>query len=102
MIGLGPDSIGEEPGNPNDCCCETLPGSDITPEMVWTNFGTPLPVEVTRENSSISEYEMHPAFLEVRPCGQSLHLGDSPDAGKCDSKLTSMAEVSSGSRPDGG
>ena len=34
--------------------------------MIWRDMGTPLPVEVTKENSATKAHEMYSVFLEAR------------------------------------
>ena len=60
------DSVSKNPGDLKSEYRETLRGSGITLEMIWRDLGTPLPVEVTAENSATKEHEMYSVFLEAK------------------------------------
>ena len=60
------DTVEKRPGNLRSRYSETVRGSGVTLEMIWEDMGSPLPVEVTRENSATREHEMYSVFLEAR------------------------------------
>ena len=66
MTWLDLDSVSKNPGNLRDRYSETLRGSGVTLEMVWSDLGAPIPVEVTREASATGEHEMYSVFLEAQ------------------------------------
>lgn len=66
MRWLDLDSVEKHPGDLKGRYSETLRGSGVTLEMIWRDMGTPLPVEVTKENSATKEHEMYSVFLEAR------------------------------------
>lgn len=65
MQWLDCDSVSKRPGDIKSRYSETLRGSGVTLDMVWRDMGTPLPVEVTKENSATKEHEMYSVFLEA-------------------------------------
>jgi hypothetical protein len=66
MRWLDLDSVSKTPGNLKDKYSEVLRGSGVTLEMIWKDMGTPIPVEVTPENSATREHEMYSVFLEAK------------------------------------
>lgn len=66
MTWLDCDSVEKRPGDLKSRYSETLRGSGVTVEMVWRDMGSPLPVEVTKENSATKEHEMYSLFVEAR------------------------------------
>lgn len=66
MSWLDCESVEKRPGDLKARYSETLRGSGVTVEMVWRDMGSPLPVEVTKENSATGEHEMVSLFLEAR------------------------------------
>ncbi len=66
MTWLDLDSVHKQPGDIKSSYSETLRGSGITLEMKWLDMGSPIPVEVTRENSATGEHEMYAVFLEAK------------------------------------
>lgn len=65
MTWLDCDAVEKRPGDLKSRYSETLRGSGVTLEMVWRDMGTPIPVEVTPENSATKEHEMYSVFLEA-------------------------------------
>ena len=66
MAWLDCDSVEKRPGNLRSRYSESLRGSGVTLQMVWTDLGDPLPIEVTKENSAIKAHEMYSVFLEAK------------------------------------
>ena len=66
MTWLDCDSVERRPGDLRTRYSETVRGSGVTLEMIWRDMGTPLPVEVTTENSATKAHEMYSVFLEAR------------------------------------
>ncbi len=66
MTWLDCDSVEKRPGDLKSRYSETLRGSGVTLEMIWRDMGSPLPVEVTKENSATKEHEMYSVLLEAR------------------------------------
>lgn len=66
MTWLDCDSVEKRPGDLKSQYSETLRGSGVTVELVWSDLGPPLPVEVTKENSATKEHEMYSVFLEAK------------------------------------
>ena len=65
MTWLDCDSVAKSPGDLKERYAETLRGSGVTVEMIWSQMGPPLPVEVTKENSATKAHEMYSVFLEA-------------------------------------
>ncbi|MDA0223267.1 MAG: hypothetical protein O3C11_08150 [Proteobacteria bacterium] len=65
MSWLDCDSVERRPGDLKSRYSETLRGSGVTLEMIWRDLGSPLPVEVTKENSATKAHEMYSVFLEA-------------------------------------
>lgn len=65
MSWLDCDSVEKRPGDLKSRYSETLRGSGVTLEMIWRDLGSPLPVEVTKENSATKAHEMYSVFLEA-------------------------------------
>ena len=65
MSWLDLESVDKRPGDLNAQYSEILRGSGVTTEMVWRDLGEPLPVEVTKENSTTKKHEMYSVFLEA-------------------------------------
>ena len=65
MSWLDLDSVEKRPYDLKTRYCEILRGNGVTLEMQWLNMGSPLPVEVTKENSATKEHEMYSVFLEA-------------------------------------
>lgn len=66
MRWLDLDSVERRPNDLKTSYSEVLRGSGVTLEMNWLDIGSPLPVEVTKENSATKEHEMYSVFLEAR------------------------------------
>jgi len=66
MSWLNLDSVHKTPGDLKTEYRETLRGSGVSLEMIWRDMGTPIPVEVTVENSATKEHEMYSVFLEAK------------------------------------
>ena len=65
MSWLNLDSVHKTLGDLKTEYRETLRGSGVTLEMIWQDMGSPIPVEVTVENSATKEHEMYSVFLEA-------------------------------------
>jgi hypothetical protein len=66
MSWLNLDSVHKTPGDLKTEYRETLRGSGVTLEMIWQDMGSPIPVELTVENSATKEHEMYSVFLEAK------------------------------------
>lgn len=65
MTWLDLESVQKKPGDLKSNYSEILRGSGVTLELNWFDLGTPLPVEVTTENSATKAHEMYSVFLEA-------------------------------------
>lgn len=65
MAWLDLEAVARSPGNLKDRYVETAYGSGVTLEMIWSDLGPPIPVEVTREQSATGAHEMYSVFLEA-------------------------------------
>jgi hypothetical protein len=65
MSWLNLDSVHKTPGDLKTEYRETLRGSGVSLEMIWQDMGSPIPVELTVENSATKEHEMYSVFLEA-------------------------------------
>lgn len=66
MSWLNLDSVNKTPGDLKTEYRETLRGSGVTLDMIWRDMGSPIPVEVTVENSATKAHEMYSVFLEAK------------------------------------
>ena len=66
MTWLDCETVSKRPGDLKARYSETLRGSGVTLQMIWTDMGDPIPVEVTKENSATKAHEMYSVFLEAR------------------------------------
>ena len=66
MTWLDLESVQKKPGDLKSRYSEILRGSGVTLELNWFDLGTPLPVEVTAENSPTKAHEMYSVFLEAK------------------------------------
>jgi len=66
MSWLNLELVHKTPGDLKTEYRETLRGSGVSLEMIWQDMGTPIPVEVTVENSATKEHEMYSVFLEAK------------------------------------
>ncbi len=73
MSWLNLDSVQRQPGDLKTDYREILRGSGVTLEMLWSNMGDPIPVEVTVENSATKAHEMYSVFLEAKSAAVSVN-----------------------------
>ncbi len=66
MTWLDLESVQKKPSDLKSRYSEILRGSGVTLELNWFDLGTPLPVEVTAENSATRAHEMYSVFLEAK------------------------------------
>jgi hypothetical protein len=66
MSWLNLDSVHKTPGDLKTEYRGTLRGSGVTLEMIWQDMGSPIPVELTVENSATKKHEMYSVFLEAK------------------------------------
>ena len=73
MTWLDCDSVSKMPGDLKSRYSETLRGSGVTLQMIWSDMGDPIPVEVTKENSATKAHEMYSVFLEAKSASVVLN-----------------------------
>lgn len=66
MTWLDCNAVEKRPGDLKTRYSESLRGSGVTLQMIWTDIGDPVPVEVTKENSATKAHEMYSVFLEAK------------------------------------